>query len=429
MRRVTIDTREDEARKLEGRDRPRLTARRLPRPAGRRRRPPRVGVPRRQLARPAAPGDPRRTARRPGRLGAARRRGAPRGGAALAALPRAAARAGRATGRRRAARGRGDELAHGQPAPADVSFYRPTGGGTASSSRTPLPLGQLRGAQPGAFHGLDPDTAVVRLRPRPGEDTLRTEDVVDPGREAHRSALVLLGGVNYLTGELMDIPAITAAGRAAGAVVGWDLAHAVGNVPLAPARLGRRLRRLVLLQVPELRAGRAGRRVRARAAPRRRDAAPLRGLVEHRGGHPVRDAPGVAAAAHRRRLADLQPADLRDGPGAHLAGAVRRGRHGGAARAQPAAHRLPGGAPRGAGRPAACASSPRATRRGAAPALGARRRRQRRRADQAAARTNGVIADAREPDIVRFAPVPLYSTYHDCWRAARRCRTHRGGEP
>src|SRR5690606_37269055 len=83
------------------------------------------------------------------------------------------------------------------------------------------------------FHGLDPDEAVVRLAPRPGEDLLRTEDVVEfLEREGSTVALVLLGGVNYLTGQLLDIPTITAAGRAAGAVVGWDLAHAVGNVIL-----------------------------------------------------------------------------------------------------------------------------------------------------------------------------------------------------
>ncbi|WP_020385658.1 kynureninase [Kribbella catacumbae] len=82
------------------------------------------------------------------------------------------------------------------------------------------------------FHGFSPDEAVVRLRPRPGEDVLRTADVVERISDPD-VALVLLGGVNYLTGELMDIPAITAAGRAAGAVVGWDLAHAAGNVPLS----------------------------------------------------------------------------------------------------------------------------------------------------------------------------------------------------
>src|SRR5690606_17505731 len=68
------------------------------------------------------------------------------------------------------------------------------------------------------FHGLDPDAAVVRLAPRPGEDLLRTEDVVEfLEREGSTVALVLLGGVNYLTGQLLDIPTITAAGRAAGA--------------------------------------------------------------------------------------------------------------------------------------------------------------------------------------------------------------------
>ena len=54
---------------------------------------------------------------------------------------------------------------------------------------------------------------MIRLRPRAGEDTLRTEDVLDR-RWSDRVALVLLGGVNYLTGELMDIPTITAAGQA-----------------------------------------------------------------------------------------------------------------------------------------------------------------------------------------------------------------------
>jgi kynureninase len=83
-------------------------------------------------------------------------------------------------------------------------------------------------------HGLDPAEAIVRLRPREGEHALRTADVVSfLESEGHSVALVLLGGVNYFTGELVDIPAVTEATRAAGAVSGWDLAHAAGNVPLA----------------------------------------------------------------------------------------------------------------------------------------------------------------------------------------------------
>lgn len=84
-----------------------------------------------------------------------------------------------------------------------------------------------------ALRGHDPDTAVLRLRPRPGEDVLRTEDVIKTLEDhAHSIATVMIGGVNYLTGEVMDMPAITAAGHAIGATVGWDLAHAVGNIPL-----------------------------------------------------------------------------------------------------------------------------------------------------------------------------------------------------
>ncbi len=84
-----------------------------------------------------------------------------------------------------------------------------------------------------ALRGYDPDTAVLRLQPRAGEDTLRTEDILATLNDhAHSIATVMLGGVNYLTGEVMDMPAITAAGQAIGATVGWDLAHAAGNIPL-----------------------------------------------------------------------------------------------------------------------------------------------------------------------------------------------------
>ncbi|MDR5698331.1 kynureninase [Agromyces aerolatus] len=82
------------------------------------------------------------------------------------------------------------------------------------------------------WHGLGEDALLVA--PRRGEHALRTDDVLAALDEhGDEIALVLLGGVNFLTGELLDIPAITAAAHRAGAVVGWDLAHAVGNVELA----------------------------------------------------------------------------------------------------------------------------------------------------------------------------------------------------
>ena len=116
-----------------------------------------------------------------------------------------------------------------------VSFYRPSGPRTRIVIEdAAFPSDSYAVRSQARFHGLDPDTAVVRLRPRAGEDTLRTSDVLQfLADEGDTVALLMLGGVNYLTGELMDMPTITAAGRKAGAVVGWDLAHAAGNVPLA----------------------------------------------------------------------------------------------------------------------------------------------------------------------------------------------------
>lgn len=83
------------------------------------------------------------------------------------------------------------------------------------------------------FHGFDPEDAIIELNPREGEYTLRTEDILDTIKsEGDKVALVMLGGVNYYTGQFFDLEAITKTGHSVGAKVGFDLAHAAGNVPL-----------------------------------------------------------------------------------------------------------------------------------------------------------------------------------------------------
>jgi len=84
-----------------------------------------------------------------------------------------------------------------------------------------------------ALHGRAERDSLVEVAPRAGEELLRTEDVLAAiARAGDELALVLLPGVHYYTGQLLDIERITAAAHAAGAAVGWDLAHAVGNVEL-----------------------------------------------------------------------------------------------------------------------------------------------------------------------------------------------------
>ncbi|ASV31223.1 kynureninase [Maribacter cobaltidurans] len=83
------------------------------------------------------------------------------------------------------------------------------------------------------FHGFDPENAIVEVKKREGEHYWRTEDILAKIDEVgDELALVLIGGVNYYNGQVMDMKAITEAGKAVGANVGWDLAHAVGNVAL-----------------------------------------------------------------------------------------------------------------------------------------------------------------------------------------------------
>ena len=115
-----------------------------------------------------------------------------------------------------------------------ASFYRPTPSrfkvvmeaGAFPSDRYAVES-QIR------FHGFDPELGVVELSPRPGEALLRTEDIVHSiGELGDSAALVLLSGVNYSTGQLFDMDAITRAGHENNCAVGFDLAHAAGNLPL-----------------------------------------------------------------------------------------------------------------------------------------------------------------------------------------------------
>ena len=83
------------------------------------------------------------------------------------------------------------------------------------------------------FHGGDPDTDLIAISPRPGATCIEEEDI-EKAIEAHADelALVMIGGVHYFTGQLMDMQRIARAAHAVGAHCGFDLAHAMGNVPM-----------------------------------------------------------------------------------------------------------------------------------------------------------------------------------------------------
>ncbi len=84
-----------------------------------------------------------------------------------------------------------------------------------------------------AFHGYDPASSLIELSPLPGESCLRDEEInLLIERSGDEIALILLGGVNYATGQAFDMAGITRAGHAKGCTVGFDLAHAAGNLRL-----------------------------------------------------------------------------------------------------------------------------------------------------------------------------------------------------
>lgn len=115
-----------------------------------------------------------------------------------------------------------------------VSFYRPDKKRyKIICEEKAFPSDQYMIASQVKFHGFDPANAVVEVKKRPGEHHFRTEDILTTIKEVgDECALVLIGGVNYYSGQVMDMETITKAGHGVGAKVGWDLAHAAGNIEL-----------------------------------------------------------------------------------------------------------------------------------------------------------------------------------------------------
>jgi kynureninase len=116
-----------------------------------------------------------------------------------------------------------------------TSFYRPTSSrfkilteaGAFSSDQYAFES-QLK------VHDINPEEGLIELKPRPGEHILRTGDILKAIEEhGDQIALVIFGAVQYYSGQFFNIKAITEAGHRVGANVGFDLAHAIGNVPLS----------------------------------------------------------------------------------------------------------------------------------------------------------------------------------------------------
>jgi kynureninase len=298
-----------------------------------------------------------------------------------------------------------------------TAFFRPDGGRTAILIDAPtFPSDRYAVDSHLRHHGLEPSDHLIVVRPREGEATLRFEDLEGALRDNRdRLAVALLAGVNYATGQLQPIERLTSAVHAAGAIAIWDLAHAAGNVPLAlhdagvdaaawctykylnsgPGALGqffvherhgeaasaRRLTgwwgndeatRFEMAEAIDPAPGAAGWRI---STP------PILSLAPIGVSLAMFDAVGMAALRERSVLltAYLETAIDALVPDAEIITPRDP-----TARGAQLSVRLPDATDR-----------------------------------LAAIEALDVVADFREPDIVRLAPVPLYSTYHDAWRAAR----------
>jgi len=296
------------------------------------------------------------------------------------------------------------------------AFYRPDGTRTRILVDAPtFPSDRYAVESQLRLAGLDPADHLVVVRPRDGEDVLRVDDleaaIADAGP---RLALALLAGVNYATGQALPIGRLTAAIHRVGAIAAWDLAHAAGNVPLAlhdddvdvaawctykylnggPGALAQLFvherhaddpvrahpagwwgnasaSRFTMAETFEPAAGADGWRV---STPPILSLAPI-GValaIFDEAGLPALRERSIALTGYLERLIDAHVPDARI-----------------------ITPRDPAG--RGAQLSIRVADAP---------------------ARLAALARHGVIGDVREPDILRLAPTPSTTSWHDAWRAA-----------
>lgn len=269
------------------------------------------------------------------------------------------------------------------------------------------------------YHGLDPAHALVEIEARPGEDTIRDEDLVATILDLGETlALVMIGGVNFLTGQWFDLAAVSRVGHEVGATVGLDLAHAAGNVPLSLHEWD--VDFAVWCNYKYLNAGpgavagcfvhqRHGRGHEARLGgwwgndPATRfklqllpEFVPQAGAA----GWQLSNPPILALAPLEPSLALFEAAgmDALRAKSISLTGFLDE-------LIRPLeAHGLRILTPSEAGR-RGCQLSLQVPGDG--------------RRLEHSLRREGIVVDFREPDVIRVAPTPLYNTFHDAWRFAR----------
>ena len=306
-----------------------------------------------------------------------------------------------------------------------ASFYRPKGprrrilieAGAFPSDRHAV-TGQIR------WHGLDPADCLIELAPREGEELLRDEDIERAIEQAGESlALVLWPGVQYLTGQAFDLARLARAARRAEAMIGFDLAHAIGNLPLALHDSGADFATWCSYKYLNAGPGAIGGAFVHERHQRRADLPRLAGWWGNDPATRFQMAPAFDCAPGAAGWQTSNPPILSAAPllaslEIFAAAGLSRLRARSIALTQALQAEidsLPAGE--------ATIISPRDPgARGAQLSVRIRGNRERGRRAHQALGARGVVCDWREPDVLRFAPVPLYNTFDEvrsCGRALR----------